>query len=65
VFQINIDENYVMIDSNLEEAYKDNLQTLKNRQMIGPFPSLMPGENIVSWSGNLAKIQIEPKSRWL
>jgi predicted phage tail component-like protein len=64
IFQINIDDSYVTVDSEIEECYKDNLQTLKNRQMTGQFPTLQPGENIVSWSGNLIKIQIEPKSRW-
>jgi phage-related protein len=64
-FQINIDGSYVTVDSMLEEAYKDNTQTLKNRQMTGQFPTLQPGTNIITWTGNLTKIEIKPKSRWL
>jgi phage-related protein len=64
-FQINIDESYVTVDSTLEEAYKDNTQTLKNRQMIGVFPTLNPGENTITWTGSLTKISVLPMSRWL
>jgi phage-related protein len=64
-FQINIDDSYVTVDSMLEEAYKDNTQTLKNRQMTGVFPVLQQGENIITWTGNLTKIEILPMSRWL
>ena len=63
VFQIDIDEDYVVIDSMEQEAYKEDV--LKNRLMLGDFPQLKPGENIITWTGNLTKIVIEPKSRWL
>ncbi len=63
IFKINIDEEYVTIDSENEEAYKENF--LKNSNMTGEFPKLNPGENTISWSGNLTKIEIYPKSRWL
>jgi phage-related protein len=56
-------ETKVVIDSLEEEAYLDNV--LKNRNMLGTFPIFEVGENIISWSGNLTKISIEPKSRWL
>ena len=38
---------------------------LKNRNMVGEFPNLKSGINKISWSGNLTKIEIQPKSRWL
>ncbi len=63
VFKINIDDDFVIIDSNEEEAYKDN--TLKNRQMVGEFMKLDPGDNTITWVGNLTRIKIEPRSRWL
>lgn len=56
-------ETTVVIDSLEEEAYLDNV--LKNRNMLGTFPIFEVGENTISWSGNLTKISIEPKSRWL
>ena len=56
-------ETKVVIDSLEEEAYLDNV--LKNRNMLGNFPIFEVGENTISWSGNLTKISIEPKSRWL
>lgn len=63
VFSINIDDEFVVIDSLEQEAYKDTV--LKNRNMIGEFPILEPGQNIIQWTGNVTKIVVEPKSRWL
>lgn len=57
------DESEVIIDSINEEAYFEGIY--KNRNMLGNFPILEVGENIVSWSGTLTNITIEPKSRWL
>lgn len=64
-FNINIDEEYVVIDAMREDAYKDGI--LKNRQMSGDFENvrLSVGENIIKWTGNLTKIEVDPKSRWL
>lgn len=62
-FSINIDDEYVVIDSIKEEAYKAGV--LKNRSMSGSFPILEVGENTISWIGDLTKIIVEPKSRWL
>lgn len=62
-FTINIDDEYVVIDSMREEAYKES--TLKNRNMTGEFPLLESGINTITWTGNLSKIIVDPKSRWL
>ena len=62
-FNINIDDEYVVIDSLDEDAYKDSV--LKNRNMSGNFPILNVGKNVITWTGNLTRIKIEPKSRWL
>lgn len=56
-------ETSVTIDSLQEEAYKDGIY--KNRNMLGEFPQLKPGENVITWRGSLTKIEIQPKSRWL
>lgn len=56
-------ETEVVIDSLQEEAYLNGIY--KNRNMTGEFPILKPGENTISWTGTLTKIEIEPKSRWI
>lgn len=56
-------ETKVIIDSSEEEAYFEGVY--KNRNMLGEFPKLNPGENTISWVGSLTKIIIYPKSRWL
>ena len=56
-------DSSVVIDSIQEEAYLDG--TYKNRNMLGSFPVLEPGENTITWTGALTKIIVEPKSRWV
>lgn len=56
-------ENAVEIDSEKEDAYLD--KTLKNRNMRGEFPTLVPGNNTITWTGKLNQIEIVPRSRWL
>jgi predicted phage tail component-like protein len=63
VFTVNIDDEFVVIDSMQLEAYKGLI--LKNRKMSGNFPILDVGVNTISWTGNLTKLIVEPKSRWL
>lgn len=57
------DENEVVIDSEKEDAYLGDV--LKNRNMNGEFPVLLPGTNIIEWSGYVSSIEILPRSRWL
>jgi len=63
VIRLNDIDDYVVIDSELMDCYKDTL--LKNNQMNGGFPVLKPGDNDISWTGNVAKIEIIPNWRWL
>ena len=64
IFSVNMGtDEYITIDSEKEEAYKGAV--LKNRQMLGSFPELNPGTNVISWVGNLTKIEVAPRSRWL
>ena len=64
VFSVDIDDEFIIVDSLKEEAYKE-IDILKNRNMTGLFPVLKSGINTIKWVGNLTKIKIEPKSRWL
>lgn len=54
----NIDE-YVIVDSELMETYKETSLV----KYYGDFPELTPGENIISWDGNITKIEITPRWR--
>lgn len=56
-------ENEVYIDSEIEDAYLGSV--LKNRNMNGEFPVLIPKTNIIEWSGDIESISILPRSRWL
>lgn len=56
-------ENEVYIDSEKEDAYLGSV--LKNRNMNGEFPILLPKTNIIEWSGDVESIEILPRSRWL
>ena len=54
-------ENYIELDSELMNCFKDNVN--QNNRMIGDFPLLRKGDNSVTWSGKVTKIEIEP--RWV
>ena len=56
-------ENEVYIDSEIEDAYLGDV--LKNRNMNGEFPVLLPKTNKIEWSGDVESISILPRSRWL
>jgi len=55
--------DYATIDSYLMDCYKDTI--LKNNDMAGEFPELIPGDNNISWAGTVTKIEIIPNWRWL
>lgn len=55
-----IDE-YIEIDSEMKNAYKDT-QPLNN-QLKSDFPVFETGENAISWTGSVSKIEIIP--RWV
>lgn len=55
-------ENKVVLDSEQQDAYLDGIY--KNRNMTGNFIELKVGENVISWSGDLTKISVNPRSRW-
>lgn len=68
MFQIALgSDGYITIDTNLMEAYKDNLQTLKNRQVTGDYSSfkLPVGQSTISFSGIVTSCVVENFSRWL
>lgn len=54
---------YVTLDSILQDAYKDLVY--KNNYMSGEFPVFKVGNNSISWSGTVTKLEITPNLRWL
>lgn len=62
-FSINNVEDYVTIDSQMQDAYKDT--QLKNNDMTGEFPILQCGENILTWTGNVSKIEVNFNAQWI
>lgn len=53
----------ITLDSELQEAYHGS--TSLNNRMSGDFPVLLPGQNAVSWTGNVTRVEIQPNWRFL
>ena len=53
----------ITLDTPLMEAYKG--VTSMNSCMSGDFPMLLPGQNAISWSGDVTKVEIHPNWRFL
>ncbi|KPU55746.1 MULTISPECIES: phage tail domain-containing protein [Bacillus] len=54
---------YVIVDSQMMECYKDT--SPQNHKMIGDFPFFQRGANNISWTGNVSKVEIEGRWRYL
>ena len=59
------DEEYITFDIENMNAYKDTI--LKNRLVTGNYSNFLlnPGENKISFSGDVFKFEIINYSRWL
>lgn len=53
--------NYVIVDSEIKECYKDSTNMGKN--MTGDYPILLVGENTISWTGSVTNIELTPRWR--
>ena len=53
----------ISLDTPLMEAYQG--VTSMNGCMSGDFPTLLPGSNAISWTGNVSKVVIQPNWRYL
>ena len=56
--------NYIVLDSQIQEAYT-GLTTNMNQNMNGEFPIFTIGNNSISWTGTVTKIEITTNWRWL
>ena len=66
IFSINLgDEEYITLDTANMEAYK--VGVLKNRLVSGDYNSfkLETGNNTISFTGNVEKVEIQNYSRWI
>lgn len=57
-------EESITIDSEMMEVFKGNTNQNSKYGAV-EFPRLEVGENEISWSGNVEKVEIHPKWRWL
>lgn len=56
-------ERKITINSEILNAYDGNLSL--NNKMSGDFPVFKLGENNLSWTGSVTKLEITPNWRWL
>lgn len=56
-------DNYIEIDSEIEECFKGDDPL--NNKMEGKFPIFNLGVNKISWEGNVSKIEINPRWRYV
>ena len=56
-------EDSIVLNSVIQEAYQG--ETLLNDKMEGDFPVLKPGNNLISWSGDVSRVVIAPNWRFL
>lgn len=61
--QINNVNEYVELDSKLLLCLNSD-KTSKSRDMIGHFPLLSKGINNISWTGNVSKVEILPRTAY-
>ena len=57
------EKDTVVLDSEKQDAYLGSV--LKNRNMVGEFPILEKGTNVIAWNGAVESIRIKRYSRWL
>lgn len=53
--------SYVTVNSILKECYKDT--TNRGKYMVGDYPILPIGQNTISWTGTVTKLEIIPNWR--
>lgn len=57
-------DGYITIDSEMMEVYKGTANA-NNKYSAMDFPRFEVGQNTISWTGNVTKVEIIPKWRWL
>ncbi|NMA00791.1 MAG: hypothetical protein GX924_07160 [Clostridiaceae bacterium] len=60
-YQLTDVNEYIAIDSDLKQVYKEQLN--QGKKLVGGFPTLNVGSNNISWTGNVTKLEI--KGNWI
>ena len=47
-----------------EDSLKVSFEGYKTKDMIGNFPILIKGKNEISWTGNVSKVEILPRTAY-
>lgn len=57
----------ITIDSEMQNAYRKNLTITENmnKHMIGEFPVLGHGNNVIKFDGDISKLELIKNGRWL
>lgn len=57
----------IIIDSELMNAYRNSsgIITNLNNHMIGDFPVLKHGSNVIEFDGDITKLEVNPRWRWV
>lgn len=63
VYSFTAIDTYIQIDSSLKSVYRDTIN--QGDKMVGEFPVLEAGDNIIAWTGTVTSIEIIPKWREL
>ena len=56
--------NNIILDSVQQNCYNEATDNL-NSKMTGEFPKFEIGENNISWTGSVSKVEVIPNWRWL
>lgn len=66
-FVINTLTGSMVLDTQSQNAYDPNTKDFLNRYVTGDFKNLylQAGVNVISWTGNITKIEIDYCSRWI
>lgn len=57
----------IIIDSELMNAYRNDggIITNLNDHMIGDFPILKHGDNVIEFDGDITELEVDPRWRWV
>lgn len=67
-FELRGVDGYILLDSNTMHGYKEENGIVYNendRVYTLDYPVLIPGENTISWTGNVSSLEIDPRWRAL
>lgn len=62
-FQITGLTDYISVDCELKETHRNKVS--KNKNMVGGYPTFKPGNNKISFTGNVTKLEVETRWRYI